>query len=44
MELLELLKVHFKENPTASQELASVNIPFKIDEDLFFIRKWLFCL
>ena len=42
MELLELLKVHFKENPTASQELASVNIPFKIDEDLFFIRKWIF--
>lgn len=42
MELLKILKVHFKENQIASKELASVNIPFKIDEDLFYIRKWLF--
>ena len=42
MELLKILKVHFKENPIASKELESVTIPFKIDEDLFYIRKWLF--
>ncbi len=41
-ELLKTLKIHFKENSLASKELASVNIPFKIDEDLFYIRKWLF--
>ncbi|GAA4000590.1 hypothetical protein GCM10022408_09650 [Hymenobacter fastidiosus] len=41
-ELLEILKIYFKETPLASQELASVNIPFKKDEDLFYIRKWLF--
>ncbi|MRG48296.1 alpha/beta fold hydrolase [Chitinophaga sp. SYP-B3965] len=41
-ELLEILKVYFKENARASKELASVNIPFKIDEDLFYLRKWLF--
>ena len=42
MELLKILKVHFKENTIASKELADVNIPFKIDEDLFYVRKWLF--
>jgi len=41
-ELLKTLKTHFKENALASKELASVNIPFKIDEDLFYLRKWLF--
>lgn len=41
-ELLENLKIHFQENPLASKELASVNIPFKLDEDLFYLRKWLF--
>lgn len=41
-ELLGILKIHFKENSLASKELASVNIPFKKDEDLFYIRKWLF--
>lgn len=41
-ELLAILKVHFKENALASKELASVTIPFKKDEDLFYIRKWLF--
>jgi pimeloyl-ACP methyl ester carboxylesterase len=42
MELRESLKAHFKENSIARKELASVNIPFKKDQDLFFIRKWLF--
>lgn len=41
-ELLKNLKVYFKENSLASKELASVNIPFKVDEDLFYLRKWLF--
>ncbi|MES2017159.1 MAG: alpha/beta hydrolase [Pseudomonadota bacterium] len=41
-ELLEVLKVHFKENAIADKELASVKIPFKTDEDLFYLRKWLF--
>ena len=41
-ELLENLTLHFKDNAVASKELASVNIPFKTDEDLFFLRKWLF--
>jgi len=41
-ELLRILKDHFKENPVASQELASVNFPFTRDEDLFYLRKWLF--
>ncbi|MFZ6712871.1 alpha/beta fold hydrolase [Undibacterium sp. TC9W] len=40
-ELLAALKKHFKDNAIASQELASVNIPFKIDEDLLYLRKWL---
>lgn len=41
-ELLDALRVHFKENALASKELASVNLPFKMDEDLFYLRKWLF--
>lgn len=41
-ELLKTLKIHFKENPVADQELASISIPFKNDEDMFFLRKWLF--
>lgn len=41
-ELLTILKNHFKEDPVASKELASVHIPFTIDEDLFYLRKWLF--
>ncbi len=40
--LLEILKIHFKENAIANKELASVRIPFKSDEDLFYLRKWLF--
>ncbi len=41
-ELLKILKTHFKGNSIATKELASVKIPFKIDEDLFYLRKWLF--
>ena len=41
-ELLATLKAHFKDNPVASTELASVRIPFKADEDMFYLRKWLF--
>src|SRR5471032_769599 len=41
-ELLETLQVHFKDNPIASKELASVNTSFQTDEDLFYLRKWLF--
>jgi len=41
-ELLSILKNRFKDDPLASAELASVNIPFKADEDLFYLRKWLF--
>ncbi|MFT4755009.1 MAG: hypothetical protein ACI85Q_002574 [Salibacteraceae bacterium] len=39
MELLKILNAYFKENPVASKELTSVNIPFEIDEDLFYIKK-----
>ena len=41
-ELLRTLKIHFKDNSFASKELAIINIPFKNDEDLFYLRKWLF--
>ncbi|NVE01192.1 alpha/beta hydrolase [Massilia sp. BJB1822] len=41
-EALEILKTHFQDNALASKELASVNIPFKTDEDLFYLRKWIF--
>lgn len=41
-ELLATLKIHFKDNPVASKELAGVKSPFKTDEDLFYLRKWLF--
>lgn len=41
-ELLAALKVHFKDNPLASKELAGVNTSFQTDEDLFYLRKWLF--
>ena len=40
--LLKILKIHFKENALALKELASVKIPFTTDEDLFYLRKWLF--
>lgn len=41
-ELLKTLKVQFKENPVANKELTNVHIPFTKDEDLFYLRKWLF--
>jgi pimeloyl-ACP methyl ester carboxylesterase len=41
-QLLAMLKTHFKDNADARAELALVNIPFKADEDLFYLRKWLF--
>ena len=41
-ELLKTLKIHFKENSLATKELAMVNVPFKNNEDLFYLRKWLF--
>ncbi|MCP2012165.1 alpha/beta fold hydrolase [Duganella violaceipulchra] len=41
-ELLLTLKTHFEGNPLATEELAKVNIPIKADEDLFYLRKWLF--
>ena len=41
-ELLKTLKLHLKDNALASQELNKVNIPFQRDEDLFYLRKWLF--
>lgn len=41
-ELLRILKAHFATDSLAIKELASVQIPFKVDEDLFYLRKWLF--
>ena len=41
-ELLQTLKVHFKDNAVASEELNSVNFPFTSDESMFYLRKWLF--
>lgn len=41
-ELLAHLKTHFRDDAVASKELAQVHIPFQQDEDLFYLRKWLF--
>ncbi|OWP61466.1 alpha/beta hydrolase [Hymenobacter amundsenii] len=41
-ELLAVLRTYFRADPRASQELAGVTIPFEKDEDLFYLRKWLF--
>lgn len=41
-ELLAILKDHFKDNELASRELASVSMPSQVDEDKFYLRKWLF--
>lgn len=41
-ELLEVLKIYFKENDTASKELATIKMPFQTEEDLYYLRKWLF--
>ena len=40
--LLETLKIHFKNDALALEELTNVKIPFTTDEDLFYLRKWLF--
>jgi pimeloyl-ACP methyl ester carboxylesterase len=40
--LLGTLKMHFAGNALASEELAKISIPFKTDEDMFYLRKWLF--
>ena len=40
-ELRQTLMNHFYGNPLAMNELANVNIPFKSDEDLLYLRKWL---
>ncbi|KKO60933.1 Proline iminopeptidase [Janthinobacterium sp. KBS0711] len=40
--LLLNLQTHFRDDVVASQELAQVQIPFQRDEDLFYLRKWLF--
>ena len=40
--LLKTLQAHFKDNAAASAELAGVQIPFKSDDDMFYLRKWLF--
>lgn len=41
-ELLKTLKVHFKDNPVAMKELEKVHFPFTNDEEMFYLRKWLF--
>ena len=41
-ELLQTLRSYFYGNPLAVNELANVNIPFKTNEDLLYLRKWLF--
>lgn len=41
-ELLDTLKREFRDHSQASTELATVRIPFVRDEDLFYLRKWLF--
>ncbi|SHL12750.1 alpha/beta fold hydrolase [Chryseobacterium polytrichastri] len=41
-ELLKTLKVHFKDNPVAMEELEKVHFPFTNDDDMFYLRKWLF--
>ncbi|WP_137904627.1 alpha/beta fold hydrolase [Chryseobacterium sp. 2VB] len=41
-ELLKTLKAHFKDNPVAMKELEKVHFPFTNDEEMFYLRKWLF--
>jgi pimeloyl-ACP methyl ester carboxylesterase len=41
-ELLQTLKLHFRDNAVASEELASISFPFTNDESMFYLRKWLF--
>ncbi len=41
-ELLKTLKIYFKDNSAAMEELSKVNFPFSNDESMFYLRKWLF--
>jgi len=41
-ELLKTLKIHFKDNSVAMEELSQVHFPFSNDESMFYLRKWLF--
>ncbi len=41
-ELLKTLKIHFKDNPIAMEELSQIHFPFSNDESMFYLRKWLF--
>lgn len=41
-ELLKTLKVHFKDNLVAMKELEKVHFPFTNDDEMFYLRKWLF--
>nr|WP_314491899.1 alpha/beta hydrolase [uncultured Chryseobacterium sp.] len=41
-ELLKTLKIHFKDNPVATEELSKVHFPFTNYEYMFYLRKWLF--
>lgn len=41
-ELLKTLKIHFKNNTVAMEELEKVHFPFTNDEEMFYLRKWLF--
>ena len=41
-ELLDTLKNHFKDNAAASKDLSSVDTSFNTDDDLYYLRKWLF--
>lgn len=41
-ELLKTLKIHFKDNSVATEELSKVHFPFTNDDDMFYLRKWLF--
>lgn len=41
-ELLKTLKIYFKDNSVAMEELTKVYFPFSNDESMFYLRKWLF--
>lgn len=40
--LLATLKTHFKDNAVASKELAGIDPALDTDDDLYYLRKWLF--
>lgn len=41
-ELLRALTAHYEGNALARGELAQVKLPFESEQDLFYLRKWLF--